>query len=353
MHLDGKKLQRPWFTTPLLMTGCIIVTCYLVTYLVIGLTHNNNGYGYRPAPSPGLWPLYVGLFFGLCGVGWGRSFNSAARADVGGNFRVSYLKPDHWLTQRVHALAAKLDLPPPAVGVVNVVNAFAMGSSPKDAAVVLGVPLVNGLSGPELDAVIGHELGHVATGDMTRMQFAEGYQRMFGTVFAVFTAAIVQAIARRSRTAAPAQLAHSLGGVGRVILGFGSEIMVKGLSRSREFHADAIGAALSSPEAMKGALNKLHSIATKPTAAENQYGYMMFKGAGSFGGMFSTHPTLEHRLAALESKSHLNKLPLRGDPQQQPVRQAAPGGDITSVGRLAPPQVRPDVRRNPPPTPRR
>lgn len=352
MQIDGKKLQRPWWTTPLLMTGSIVATCYVVTFVCISLLYQHN-YSGRPAPSPGLWPLYVGLFFGICGIGWGRSFNSAAKATVGGNFRISYLKPDHWLTQRVHALAAKLDLPPPAVGVVNVVNAFAMGSSPKDAAVVLGVPLVNGLSRSELDAVIGHELGHVATGDMTRMQFAEGYQRMFGVMFATFMAAIVQAIARRARTNAPAQIAHGLGSFGRMLLGFGSEMMVKGLSRSREFHADAIGAALSSPEAMKGALNKLHGIASKPTAAENQYGYMMFKGAGSFGGMFSTHPTLEHRLAALESKSHFNKLPLRGDPQQQPERRPTQGSDITSVGHLAAPQVRSDVRRNPPPTPRR
>ena len=104
---------------------------------------------------------------------------------MGGAFGVSYLAADHPLSQRVAALAKKVGLPAPSVGVVNVINAFAMGSSSSDAAVVLGLPLIQSFSDEELDAVIGHELGHIVSNDMLRMQFAEGFQSMLGKVLGI------------------------------------------------------------------------------------------------------------------------------------------------------------------------
>jgi heat shock protein HtpX len=87
--------------------------------------------------------------------------------------------------------------------------------------------------------------------------------------------------------------------------------MVKGLSRTREYHADAVGAALTSPEAMTRALEKVHGLTSGTSPAENQYAYLMFN-SGRVGRLFSTHPTFEQRRDALRSESHLSKLPRLG-----------------------------------------
>jgi heat shock protein HtpX len=309
--IDGRRLRRPWWHTPVAMTFSIIISLYAIVWGVLLLTQR-PGAPLRPFglafQQAGSIPLYLGLAFGVLGFLWGSRFNASARARIASKAGVHHLADTHWLTQRVHALAARLDLPPPAVGVMNAVNAYASGSSPEDAAVVLGVPLINGLSDDELDAVIGHELGHIVSGDMRRMQYAVGYQRMFGTILATISTAGIAVAARRRSGAEP--FLRICGIVARYTFAIGSEMMTKGLSRSREYYADAIGASVSSPEAMAGALRKVATIRAAPTPAENQFAYMMFKG-GRRSNVFSTHPTTARRCAALESRTHLKVMPLK------------------------------------------
>jgi len=305
--LNAKRLRRPWWATPVLLTLGVIITLYVLT----GWIASAGGGYYAPRnviqgmAQVGLVPLYVGLGLGVLGLMWGYRFNASAAASVGGSFNIRELPAEHPLTLRVHALAQKLELPLPKVAVTDVINAYACGSSIKDAMVVLGVPLVKNLTAEELDAVIGHELGHIISGDMRQMQFAEGYQRMFGDVFYILgrmAREIGAAMAKSRSTAALSAMAgHAFALLGRTILNIGGEIATKGLSRSREYYADAIGAALTSPAAMMSALDKLHKIPSKPTEAENEYAYMMFKG-GSLRWIFSTHPDLEKRKMAWPSQ---------------------------------------------------
>ena len=308
--LDARRLGRWRWTTPAAMTFAIIVTCYVLAMIPAFM-----GLNFFQRNAPGPWPFYIGLFFAAIGLLWGRRFSAAARGLVGGSFGVQYLPGDHWLTLKIHALADKLNLPHPDVGVTDAVNAFAVGTSASKASVVIGKPLIANLSPEELDAVIGHELGHIASGDMARMQFAEGYQSMFANVFnllALFAGAMAASAAKRR---SEAQLANGLGQVvamvGRNVIFFSGELIVKGLSRSREFYADAIGASLASPQAMIGALDKLSRIPATATAAEHQYGYLMFKGV-SLSGLFATHPTIAQRKADLKDGAHLAILPRRG-----------------------------------------
>jgi len=245
---------------------------------------------------------------------WGYRFNSSAAATIGGEFNIRQLDDNHPLTQRVHHFAKKLDLPLPTVAVTDVVNAFAVGSSMNKAMVVLGVPLARHLSPEELDAVIGHELGHIVSGDMRQMQFAEGYQRMFGEVFH-FTGRLVGQMgasmaSSRSSAALGQMMGNTVAFLGRALLNLGGEVMVKGLSRSREYYADAIGASLTSPAAMAGALDKLSTLSADETPAESEYSYMMFRG-GSLRWIFSTHPAMEKRKAALEKRTHLRLMPMQ------------------------------------------
>jgi Zn-dependent protease with chaperone function len=304
--LDAKRLRRPWWVLPVLLSLAVIVTLYVLTGWIA-----TAGGGYR-APrtiiagmaQAGPIPLYIGLGLGAMGLLWGYRFNASAAA----------LPAEHPLTQRVHKLARQLELPLPKVGVTNVVNAYAVGGSIKDAMVVLGVPLIQHLTDEQLDAVIGHELGHIISGDMRQMQFAEGYQRMFGDVFyglGRMIGTIGAGMSKSRSTAALSEMtAHAFALLGRSLLNISGEMATKGLSRSREFYADAIGAALTSPAAMIGALENLHKIPNEPTEAEHEYAYMMFKG-GSLRWIFSTHPDVEKRKLALERKTHLRLLPMR------------------------------------------
>lgn len=308
--IDGGGLRRPWWIVPAYMA---FGTFYTVSFLfaLIGMLGGRGLYGGLSAGGP--WPLWLALALMALGLLWGHRFNRSARGTVAAMFGVTPLADDHWLTQRVHKLAARLDLPPPAVGVVGEVNAFAVGSNPKDAMVVLGAPLVKQLTAEQLDAVIGHELGHVVSSDMRQMQYAVGYQRMFSDLFAVIASFTTQLAGAFTKTRTGAVLAQSPGDLGQelggAVLFVGGELLSKGLSRRREFHADAIGAGLTSPEAMAGALDRIAEIRTNPTPAENRYAYLMFRGGEGRFRPFATHPSMQQRKQALATRAYVRRLP--------------------------------------------
>ena len=195
---------------------------------------------------------------GLLGLIFGFWLTFRARKAFDDGLSVSYLGPGHSLTQRVHRLADELGLPHPKVGTMWVANAYAAGSTRQEAVVVIGQPLINILTEEELDAIIGHELGHIASGDVQRMQFAVGYQQTYNTILEKIgkvagVAGDVAGSDRRGEAQGIAIVLYLIGAIAlltRWLVGSGSEVVLMGLSRSREFHADAVGAALTSPAAM-------------------------------------------------------------------------------------------------------
>lgn len=226
-----------------------------------------------------LFPVF-GFFFG--GIGMRGARDKAAK--TGGT---ELLPADHWVTQETYRLADKLGLPAyPWVATMPVNNAYAIGARPDNAMVVVGKPLLEQLSREEISAIIGHELGHIANNDMRRMAIAENFQRAL-TWYLGFS--------------------DTLQATGRWALNWMAELWVLGLSRKREYWADAVGAALTNTGAMKSALVKIHQAPGELTAYESRNARLMFRGKGA--AMFSTHPTLEQRLAALDSGDHLRRLP--------------------------------------------
>ena len=130
---------------------------------------------------------------------------------------------------------------------------------------------------------------------------------LFVGMTAVATVAGTSMASNRQNAALGRMFGQLIGQLGRWILSLGGELMVKGLSRNREYYADAVGAALTSPAAMISALKKLHEIPAEATEAEQNYGYLMFKG--EWGWLLATHPTLEQRVKALEDGSYIRALP--------------------------------------------
>lgn len=306
--LDGRRLARPWFMTPLLVALWLVVLFYVVTW---GLMAMSAGRFRGPVSlisamnEAGLVPLILAMviFIPAMTVAWYQIRQS--RKLVQQAFGANVLPTDNWLTQRVHALAKQLDLPPPTVAYTDAANAFACGASRSDAMVVIGVPLIKALTEQELNAVIGHELGHIVSGDMLRMQVSEAVQNTLASG-AGLIGNIATAAAAKSRSSA--QLGSALTHAARVTVFFGGELAVKGTSRGREFYADAIGAGLTNADAMANVLRKLETITARRTPGELRYASLMFRGA-KLGGLLATHPLTESRLAALAKGTYMRALP--------------------------------------------
>ncbi|KXG87605.1 M48 family metalloprotease [Agrobacterium bohemicum] len=235
------------------------------------------GFGIAAASAMGGYiavPLW-GTFWGLTGLSGQR--NKALR-DLG----IKVLPDDDPLTQRVGALAARLGLTTrPWVAIMPHNNAFAIGATRNSAMVVLGQPLINTLTDAELDAIIGHELGHIATNDMRRMGLARSFQNALVWYFG-FSRTLQRWV--------------------RWILTWMSEFLILAMSRRREYWADAVGAALTSKEDMISALEKLHH---KPrlSSYERHHARLMIHGVDS--SVFSTHPNFLQRKRALEKEKYL------------------------------------------------
>ena len=229
-------------------------------------------------------PLW-GTVWGL--VGLGRQREAAVREQG-----IRVLTEDDPLNRRVAALAARLGLKTrPWVGIMPHNNAYAIGASADNALVVVGQPLLDTLTDAEVDAIIGHELGHIANNDMRRMGLARSFQNSL--VWYCGLSATAQQWARW-------------------ILTWLSELFVLRLSRTREYWADAIGAALTGKEHMIAALEKLHQ-APDLSKFERLHARLMVRGIAS-GSLLSTHPTLDQRRAALQAETYLKRIPVRQTP---------------------------------------
>jgi heat shock protein HtpX len=216
------------------------------------------------------------------------------------------------LVQTVHALARQAGLPKlPEVGIYQSpeINAFATGPSRSRSLVAVSTGLLERMRGREVEGVLGHEIAHVANGDMVTMTLIQGVINAFVMFLSrVLAFAISQALSKRDD--------RSGGGGGmftfllvmlfQVVFGILGSMVVAAFSRWREFHADAGGASLAGRQNMIGALQALKQLNDPQVlAAEAQHapGFQAFKISSAPGGMmalFATHPPLEERIARLE-----------------------------------------------------
>lgn len=188
-------------------------------------------------------------------------------------------------------LSARLGLPHvPMAATVPMANAFAIGDDLKTSIVAVGTPLLENMPREQVRAIIGHELGHLISRDSSRKYFAYCFQN-----------SLVWFLGFRG-----------LKQVGRRILLFLGELTYLGLSRRREYWADAVGAALTSKEAMIGALRAVESMPDNPPEAARDFQALMFFDRWSFKSIWSTHPSFENRIRALETEKYIRLLPVSG-----------------------------------------
>ena len=197
----------------------------------------------------------------------------------------------------VHAMARRARLPKmPEVGFYNSpeMNAFATGPSKSNSLVAVSSGLVNSLDKGELEAVIGHEVAHIANGDMVTLTLLQGIINTFVIFISRILANIVASQFERNRF----MIQFALIIVMQIAFSMLGSIVVSWFSRRREFRADAGGAKYSSPENMINALKKLSG---QTLEYDKNDSLAAFKISGpQISALFRSHPPLEQRIAALQ-----------------------------------------------------
>jgi len=215
------------------------------------------------------------------------------------------------LVETVHDLARKAGLPAmPEVGVYESadVNAFATGPSRGNALVAVSTGLLRQMDRNQIEGVLGHEIAHVANGDMVTMTLIQGVINAFVMFFARIAAWGVASAMRGRRdedsSSAPSfWLTFILTTVFEIAFGLLGMVVVSWFSRQREFRADAGSVQYAGRERMISALQALQRVYDRPVPAEENRKLAAFKISSHRGGLMallSTHPPLEERIARLQ-----------------------------------------------------
>ena len=207
-----------------------------------------------------------------------------------------------WLYQTIERLTRQANLPMPEVGVYESgeVNAFATGPSKSRSLVAVSAGLLRAMRQEEIEGVLAHEVSHIANGDMVTMTLLQGVMN----AFVMFFARVIASVVTRSDD-------NRRGGGGmyflvvivlQIVLGILASLITAWFSRYREFRADAGGAHLAGREQMLGALRRLAANRELVDTSHQALATMKINDLPGWAALFSTHPPLEVRIAALQNQ---------------------------------------------------
>jgi heat shock protein HtpX len=209
---------------------------------------------------------------------------------------------ERWLVESVRRLAEKAGIGMPEVAIYEgEPNAFATGAFRDSSLVAVSTGLLQSMTKEEIEAVLAHEVAHVANGDMVTLTLIQGVVNTFVVFFARVVGYLVdKAVFRTERGVGPGYMVTVF--VCEIVFGILASVIVAWFSRQREFRADA-GAAhyLGSPRPMVSALQRLGGI--EPGELPKAFQSSGISDRPGFMALFSTHPPIEARIAALEARS--------------------------------------------------
>jgi heat shock protein HtpX len=224
---------------------------------------------------------------------------------------------ERWLVDTVKRQAEKAGIGMPEVAIYDApeINAFATGWNKDSALVAVSTGLLQNMTQDEAEAVLGHEVSHVANGDMVTLTLIQGVVNTFVIFLSRVVGFVVdRLLLKNERGHGPGFWVTTI--VAELVLGILASIIVMWFSRYREFRADSGGAALAGRNKMIAALERLKLNHEQP--AQLPDAVKSFGISGGVGGgvkrLFMSHPPLDERIAALRSA---------GEPQRvSPVRRA-------------------------------
>ena len=280
----------------LVLTNLLVVVVLGIVASVLGVNQFLTGSG-----------LNLGLLLGYALViGFGGAFISLLISKPLAKWS-SGVRPieqpqnadEAWMMQTVQRLAQQAGIGMPEVGIFDgEPNAFATGAFRDSALVAVSTGLLQGMTRDEVEAVLGHEVAHIANGDMVTMTLIQGVMNTFVVFLSRVIGYAVDSFLRKNDEE------RSGPGIGYyvttialdIILGFAAAMVVAWFSRQREFRADAGAAQLmGNRQPMINALARLGGM----TPGELPKSVAAFGIAGGIGQLFSTHPPIEERIAAL------------------------------------------------------
>ncbi|MDP3857617.1 MAG: protease HtpX [Stagnimonas sp.] len=207
-----------------------------------------------------------------------------------------------WLLQTVErqARAAGIGMPEVAIYDSPEPNAFATGMNKNSALVAVSTGLLRAMKQEEVEAVLGHEIGHVANGDMVTLTLIQGVVNTFVIFLSRVIAYAVEQFLRRGddRGSSGGMVYFAVSMVMQIVLGIGASMIVAAFSRYREYRADAAGAQFAGRRKMIAALQRLQSFKDTPSQLPKEM--TAFGIREGMMSLFSSHPPLEQRIAALE-----------------------------------------------------
>ena len=211
-----------------------------------------------------------------------------------------------WLVQEVAQLSQRAGIKMPEVGIFPSYqsNAFATGWNKNDALVSVSTGLLERMNKDELRAVLAHEIGHVANGDMVTLALIQGVVNAFVMFFARIVGDFIDRnVFGREEGQAPGMAFFAITMVLDIVFGILASAIVMWFSRHREYRADEAGAQLAGKEAMISALLRLQSESEMPDQMPKEmkaFAIAEGKEQGlSLAALFQTHPSIEQRVAAL------------------------------------------------------
>lgn len=213
---------------------------------------------------------------------------------------------EKWLVETVEKQAKIVGINTPEMAIFpsNSMNAFATGMSKNKALVAVSQGLLDNMNKGEIEAVVGHEMSHVANGDMVTLTLIQGVVNTFVIFFSRVIGHFVDRVILKN------QRGHGIGYFittlfAQIVLSILASTIVMYVSRKREFVADTGGADLAGHQNMIGALKRLGQV--EPEALPEQMAAFGIDDKKGFASWFSSHPPIEDRIAALEARAMYNK----------------------------------------------
>ncbi len=280
-----------------LITNLAIMLVLSVVLSVLGLDRflTANGINYTVLLGFSLVVGFGGSFLSLLISKPMAKWSTGARVIDGSEGTTEY-----WLVQTVNNFADKAGIGRPQVAVYEgEPNAFATGAFKNDALVAVSSGLLQSMNRQEVEAVLGHEIGHIANGDMVTLTLIQGVVN----TFVIFLSKVIgyfvdRVILKNDREVGIGYYVTSI--VSQILLGVLASMIVAWFSRRREFRADAASAKLmGSPAPMANALARLGGL--EPGELPKSMAASGITDKGGFMALFSTHPPIEDRIAALKN----------------------------------------------------
>lgn len=206
---------------------------------------------------------------------------------------------ERWLVETVARYAQEARIGMPEVGVFNSPdpNAFATGMNKNNALVAVSTGLLQNMTKAEAEAVLGHEVAHIANGDMVTMGLIQGVVNTFVIFFARIIGNFVDKVVFKNEEGhGPAFWVTSI--IAELVLGILASMIVMWFSRKREFRADHGGAYLAGRQNMIAALQRLQSLHPQPLP--DSMAAFGIAGGGGLSKLLMSHPPLEERIARLQ-----------------------------------------------------